>query len=89
MCEHLWALKCRDGGGTVCVADARVFELNGQMKFACVDGPEFEGHEVDFDEMLLRKSKLYWNGKNIQLNRFTEEISRFANGGYGMKTKRE
>ncbi|MFW9832747.1 MAG: sulfide/dihydroorotate dehydrogenase-like FAD/NAD-binding protein, partial [Candidatus Thorarchaeota archaeon] len=26
----------------------------GQMKFACVDGPEFDGHEVDFDELMGR-----------------------------------
>ena len=26
----------------------------GQTKFVCVDGPEFDGHEVDFDEMLQR-----------------------------------
>ncbi len=25
--------------------------VSGQMKFACVDGPEFDGHEVDFDEL--------------------------------------
>jgi len=24
------------------------------MKFACVDGPDFDGHEVDFDEALTR-----------------------------------
>jgi len=24
------------------------------MKFACVDGPEFEGHAVDFDELMMR-----------------------------------
>jgi ferredoxin--NADP+ reductase len=28
--------------------------VGGQMKFACVDGPEFEGHDVDFDELILR-----------------------------------
>jgi ferredoxin--NADP+ reductase len=28
--------------------------VNGQMKFACVDGPEFEGHQVDFDELMMR-----------------------------------
>lgn len=28
--------------------------VNGQMKFACVDGPEFDAHEVDFDEMIMR-----------------------------------
>jgi ferredoxin--NADP+ reductase len=26
----------------------------GQMKFACVDGPEFDGHTVDFDELMMR-----------------------------------
>ena len=24
------------------------------MKFACVDGPEFDGHLVDFDELIMR-----------------------------------
>ena len=24
------------------------------MKFACVDGPDFDGHEVDFDEAMSR-----------------------------------
>jgi ferredoxin--NADP+ reductase len=26
----------------------------GQTKFVCVDGPEFNAHEVDFDEMIMR-----------------------------------
>lgn len=28
--------------------------VGGQTKFACVDGPEFDGHEVDFDEAMKR-----------------------------------
>jgi len=28
--------------------------VNGQMKFACVDGPEFDAHQVDFDELMMR-----------------------------------
>lgn len=28
--------------------------IDGKMKFACVDGPEFDGHQVDFDELILR-----------------------------------
>ena len=28
--------------------------VGGKTKFVCVDGPEFDGHEVDFDEMLKR-----------------------------------
>ena len=32
--------------------------VDGQTKFACVDGPDFDGHLVDFDEA-IRRSKLY------------------------------
>lgn len=28
--------------------------VGGKTKFVCVDGPEFDGHEVDFDEMMQR-----------------------------------
>ena len=28
--------------------------VSGETKFACVDGPEFDGHEVDFDELTQR-----------------------------------
>ena len=28
--------------------------VGGKTKFACVDGPEFDGHEVDFDEAMQR-----------------------------------
>ncbi len=28
--------------------------VGGTMKFACVDGPEFDGHTVDFDELMMR-----------------------------------
>ncbi len=30
--------------------------VGGKTKFACVDGPDFDGHEVDFDEALNRGS---------------------------------
>ena len=29
--------------------------VGGKMKFACVDGPDFDGHEVDWDEFLQRR----------------------------------
>ena len=32
--------------------------VGGKMKFACIDGPDFDGHQVDFDEMLMR-GKMY------------------------------
>ena len=28
--------------------------VGGKTRFVCVDGPEFDGHQVDFDEMLKR-----------------------------------
>jgi len=28
--------------------------VGGQTRFACVDGPEFDGHQVDFDELMTR-----------------------------------
>lgn len=30
--------------------------VGGEVKFACVDGPDFDGHAVDFDELMLRNS---------------------------------
>lgn len=30
--------------------------VGGQIKFACVDGPDFDGHLVDFDEAMIRQS---------------------------------
>ena len=29
--------------------------IGGKTKFACVDGPDFDGHEVDFDEAMRRQ----------------------------------
>ncbi len=28
--------------------------VNGKTKFVCIDGPEFDAHQVDFDEMMMR-----------------------------------
>ena len=40
-----------DGTGMCCACRITV---GGKTKFVCVDGPEFDGHQVDFDEMLKR-----------------------------------
>ena len=29
--------------------------VGGEIKFACVDGPDFDGHKVDFDEAIRGK----------------------------------
>ncbi|MDY7027659.1 MAG: sulfide/dihydroorotate dehydrogenase-like FAD/NAD-binding protein [Spirochaetota bacterium] len=39
--------------GTGMCGGCRV-SVGGQTKFVCVDGPEFDGHQVDFDNMMLR-----------------------------------
>ena len=39
--------------GTGMCGDCRI-TVGGKTKFVCVDGPEFDAHQVDFDEMLMR-----------------------------------
>ncbi len=39
--------------GTGMCGGCRV-KVDGEIKFACVDGPDFDGHKVDFDELMLR-----------------------------------
>lgn len=34
--------------------------VGGKTKFACVDGPDFDGHEVDFDET-IKRSRTYFD----------------------------
>ena len=31
--------------------------VGGEVKFACVDGPEFDGHLVDFDQAMARQQQ--------------------------------
>ena len=39
--------------GTGMCGGCRV-KVGGQIKFACVDGPDFDAHQVDFDDLVLR-----------------------------------
>ncbi len=39
--------------GTGMCGGCRVL-VDGETKFACVDGPEFDGHKVDFDQLMQR-----------------------------------
>ncbi len=39
--------------GTGMCGGCRV-SIAGENKFACVDGPEFDGHQVDYDELMQR-----------------------------------
>ena len=31
-------------------------KVGGKIRYACVEGPDFDGHEVDFDELMRRNS---------------------------------
>jgi ferredoxin--NADP+ reductase len=50
--------------------------VGGKTKFACVDGPDFDAHQVDFDEMTSRL-KMYHKQEKIAYDRFlhSEECS--------------
>lgn len=45
--------------------------VGGKTKFTCVDGPEFDGHEVDFDEA-LRRQTMYRSKEARALAEFRE-----------------
>ena len=32
-------------------------KVGNQVKFACVDGPDFDGHRVDFDDLMTRLNR--------------------------------
>lgn len=51
--------------------------VGGKTKFVCVDGPEFDGHQVDWDGMMQRMGSF----KEVE----TEEYKRYLEGG--MKTE--
>jgi len=42
--------------GTGMCGSCRV-TVDGVMRFACVDGPDFDGHTVNFDELMLRQKR--------------------------------
>jgi ferredoxin--NADP+ reductase len=46
--------------------------VDGKMKFACVDGPEFDGHLVDFDELIMR-NRTYTDLEKVSNERFEKE----------------
>ena len=47
--------------------------VGGKVKFACVDGPDFDGHEVDFDEAIER-SNMY---KDFERHQYEETCNLF------------
>ncbi len=43
---------------------------DGKVRFVCVDGPEFDGHKVDFDE-LIKRNRTYLKEEKIAMEEFT------------------
>ncbi len=46
-------------------------QVDGQMKFACVDGPEFDGHDVNFEELTMRL-RSYLGEEKVSYDLFKE-----------------
>src|ERR1035437_7243891 len=56
--------------GTGMCGGCRV-KIGDQVKFACVDGPDFDGHKVDFNDLMMRL-KRYAQEEKAALNRWSE-----------------
>ena len=58
--------------------------VDGKTKFACVDGPDFDAHLVDFDEMTSRL-KMYHKQEKIAYDRFLHDAENCAFNCVGEK----
>jgi glutamate synthase (NADPH) small chain len=67
--------------GTGMCGSCRV-TIGDKMKFACVDGPDFDGHLVNFDELMLRQKRFECEEKEC-LTRFEAERKKLAELGQG------
>lgn len=47
-------------------------EVGGQTRFVCVDGPEFDGHQVDWDQLLARQ-RIYLEQEQQAVKRWEHE----------------
>ena len=46
--------------------------IGGKVRFACVDGPNFDGHKVDFEE-LMQRSRAYRYEERISFERIARK----------------
>jgi ferredoxin--NADP+ reductase len=60
--------------GTGMCGSCRVL-VGGERKFACVDGPEFDGHKVDFKNMMTRL-RVYKEFEDLAKEKYQEERGR-------------
>ena len=64
--------------GTGMCGGCRVL-VGGKSKFACVDGPEFDAHEVDF-EVLVARNAMYREAERSSLAEFQRQQEQLARG---------
>lgn len=57
--------------GTGMCGSCRV-QVDGKTKFGCVDGPDFDGHKVDF-QLLIARNKRYLAEEKIAVEKFKKE----------------
>lgn len=65
--------------GTGMCGGCRV-KVGDRVRFACVDGPEFDGHAVDFDDLMARLRR-FTSSETAALERW-QESCRVATGGW-------
>ena len=56
--------------GTGMCGGCRV-KVDNQVKFACVDGPDFDGHRVDFDD-LMQRLRRYTDVERVAAERWSQ-----------------
>lgn len=67
--------------GTGMCGSCRV-TVGGKVRFACVDGPDFDGHAVAFDELMLRQKRFECEEQEC-LKRYRAEAEKLASFGQG------
>ena len=55
--------------------------VGGEVKFACVDGPEFDGHKVDFD-LAMKRQQMYKTEEGRALLKLLEGDTHHGGGGH-------
>lgn len=62
--------------GTGMCGGCRV-KVGEQVKFACVDGPDFDGHQVDFEDLMVRLRR-YKEEERVAVERWSETCRMYA-----------
>ena len=66
--------------GTGMCGGCRV-EVGDKAKFACVDGPEFDGHKVNFD-VLMSRQRFYHEEERCALDRYLANEKKEEGGAH-------